>query len=403
MFQRIRNLIRPHSRAGRRPVAPRPTFRVEALEDRALMATYAGSLGTFTGVDDYQPGRTVGYSDVGTIVQVSQVPGQAITAEIISSTTGALVRTVTVPNTSWASGDLYPTIGVSTGGRFVVAWQHAANGNFANLDVRAQPFDASGNAVGGTVTVASSAYYESEPSVGVDGKGNFAVAYTIEDLGSLRQNVNVRQFNALGGFLRTVVVNPSTMNVYSPSLDMNASGQFVVAYTADYSSTDQDVYATGFTAAGARQTYEAIATSTVPESGASAAIDASGNYVVAYTVGTTNTQVQLRRVSSAGSLGAPISVGFTANSEGAPSVDMAADGRFVVSYAYWLSSIDDALYIQEFSASGTAVGSAFLVANTTNYVNAPKVAMNSAGSFAVGYVDYLADGTSYQTGSRYFF
>jgi hypothetical protein len=396
----LSNLFNRAPRPTPRSDAFRPTLRVEALEDRRLMATYAGSLGSYIG-QNIQSGRTVGYSDVGTIVQVSQSAGNEITAEIFNSSTCQQIRVVGVPGTG--ANDYEPTIAVANNGRFVVAWSDAYNGNYNDLDVRAQVFDANGNAVGGTIWVAATTHNENTPSVGMDANGNFVVAYTYS-YSSTDHDIYANQYNASGGFLRTVYVATSTHEEYEASVDMNATGTFVVAYTYDYSSTDQDIYASSFNSAGGLLTHVLIAGSSQVEDDAAAAIDGFGNYVVAYTIGSGTTQVQAQRVSNAGYLvGAPLTVDWGSNSEYQASVDMASDGRFVVAYTYQYSSTDSDVYAQEFSASGAKVGGVFAVASSDYAEMQPSVAMNSSGNFAVGYGYFGPYNIQYQAGSEYYF
>src|SRR5262249_28731446 len=83
------------------------------------------------------------------------------------------------------------------GGRSVVAWQ-VANSSI-DRDIRAQIFSATGQKLGGVITVASG---------------------------------------------RT--------NQYSPTVAVNANGQFVVAWMIDFLQTDKDIHATLFRADGSR-------------------------------------------------------------------------------------------------------------------------------------------------------
>jgi hypothetical protein len=401
MLNHIRDLFRRAPRTFRRTSAPRPSLRVEALEDRRVMTTLLGSLTSLSG-ESILGGRTLGYSDINTIVQVSQPSGSGIRAEMFNASTGTIFRTVAVPGTDGIN-DFEPTIAVAGNGYFVVAWTHAYTGNFNDLDVHAQVFDAGGNAVGNTLWVASSLNNENSPSVGIDHNGNFAVAYTYA-YSPTDHDVYVSMYTSSGAFLRSESVATSGHEEYGSSVDMNSSGQFVVAYTYDFSSSDQDVYANTYTASGALIRSTPIANSSQPEYEPSAAIDAYGDFVVSYTTGSNVTQVQARYVTANGlSQVAPISVGWAGSSEYQSSVDMASDGRFVIAYTYQYSATDSDVYAQEFTSTGGAIGGAFVVSNTANPEMTPSAAMDSAGDFAVGYAWIGANNTDWQSGNRYAF
>src|SRR5439155_486099 len=118
----------------------------------------------------------------------------------------------------------------------------------------AQVFDVSGVAVGGTIWVASTTKNETSPSAGMDYYGNFAVAFTYA-YSSTDLDIYARQFNASGAYQRTLYVATSGHNEYSPSVDMTYDGRFVVAYSSDYSdpySSSTSIFGAEFSASGAK-------------------------------------------------------------------------------------------------------------------------------------------------------
>jgi hypothetical protein len=378
LYSRIRKLFAAEP-AARRP-APRARLNVEALEDRRVMSAVGSLPNAYW--QTTESGRVLARSDIGTMVEVTQASGGGITASLFNAS-GTLIRAVGVAGTG--TNDYEPTVAMANNGRFVVAWTDAYNGNYNDLDVRAQVFDANGSAVTGTIWVASTTHNENSPSVGMDYYGNFAVAYTYA-YSPTDHDIYVALYNSAGGYQRSVGVATSTRDEYAASLDMNAPGRFVVAYTYDYSSTDQDVYASLFATGGNFMNNTLIAGTTQVEDDPSAAIDMYGNYAVAYTSGNATTQVLVQRVNGGGALlGLPLAVGWSGNSEYQQSLDMAADGRFVVSYVYQYSSADSDVYAQEFSASGTPATGSFGVATSTNAEMQPSVAMDSAGDYAISY------------------
>jgi hypothetical protein len=242
----------------------------------------------------------------------------------------------------------------------------------------------------------------------MDYYGNFVVAFTYA-YSSTDLDVYARQYNASGFFQGTVYVATSGHNEYSPSVDMNPSGTFVVAYTYDYSSTDQDIYASSFQSTGGQLTHSLIAGSGTREVDPSAAIDAGGNYVVAYSYGSGySTQVQALRVSAAGYPVGAVTVDSPWSNEYDPSVDMTPDGRFVVAYS---SDRTDAygtatsVFAAEFTASGAKIADGVYVAYSVDsqYSWEPTVAMNSSGNYAVVYSFYTPGSPSAEWGKEFTF
>ena len=78
----------------------------------------------------------------------------------------------------------------------------------------------------------------------MDASGRFYVAYTREDaLDETDDDVLVARFSASGVIQGITYVATSDKPEYDPSIACSRYGTFVVTYTRDFSSTDQDVEA----------------------------------------------------------------------------------------------------------------------------------------------------------------
>ena len=413
MTNLLRRLFGDRSPAPASP-STRPCLGVQVLEDRSLPATALGPAVDVTGVSSggqYLEGeRTVARADNGNYAIVWEgfgPTGDGIYVRLFNAAGVALTGPKEIVNTSLAK-DSEATIAMAGDGRFVVAWEHDYYGNHTDMDVRAQRFDAAGNAVGGVIWVAASGTNEVGPSVGMDAAGNFAVAYSYYD--SADSDVRVRRFNSAGNYLQEIVVagNPNRRE-FGPSLDMNDAGQFAVAYTYNYAPSgadpDLDVYASRYTAGGTLVANTAIATGILQESDASVAIDGSGNYVVAYTLSqdeypppgsllniptTVSSEVRAQRVSAAGvKQGLPIFVGLSNGQfESEASVDMTDDGRFVISFTYDESSSGTNIYAQQFSATGTPSSATLSVTATSYDEFHSSVALDANANFVVAFQTY---------------
>src|SRR5262249_4836565 len=90
--------------------------------------------------------------------------------------------------------------------------------------------------VGPQVQVSSNVPYNSEPAIAMAGNGNFAVAWVVSPQNnSLFNNIMVQRYNASDTPVGSPIqVNVTTSLVDEPSIAMDSTGDFVVAYHADY-------------------------------------------------------------------------------------------------------------------------------------------------------------------------
>ena len=389
----------------------RTSLGVQLLEDRSLPAAALGPAVDVTGVNyggQYLEGeRTVARADNGNYAIVWEgvgASGDGVYVRLFNAAGGTLSGPQKIAGTSLAQ-DSKATVAMAGNGQFVVAWEHDFNDNGTDIDVRAQRFDAAGNAVGGVQWIAASgAADEGSPSVGMDAVGNFAVAYSYSSGGP--SDVRVNRYNAAGAMLQEIVVaaNPNRAE-FNPSLDMNPSGQFAVAYTYNWNAPatdpDWDVRAALYTAGGTLISTTVISQTLLQEGDASVAIDAAGNYVVAYTRFEqtaqppfffpiiTSSEVFAQRVSAAGvKQGGSIAVGLSNGQfESDPSVDITLDGRFVIVFTYDESSSGTNIYGQQFSAIGIP-SATFAVTSTSYDEYRPSVAVDANAQFVVAFQTY---------------
>ena len=133
-------------------------------------------------------------------------------------------------------------------------------------------------------------------------------------------------------------------------------------------------------------------------------MDASGQFVVAYSSNSFQHYVYATRYDSSGNLLGTSQVTFSPlNTDHfeARDVAMKADGSFVVTWQYSSLNVNDAhgIYAQQFDGTGTAQGSAIQVEqsgsfpgyNSLGIIEAP-VSMDSSGDFAVSWT-YSSDGS----------
>jgi hypothetical protein len=136
-----------------------------------------------------------------------------------------------------------PSLAMTPSGSFVLAW---AARDQSGEEIMAQRFNAKGVAQSAPITVSTSTLAEAQPSVAVDTKGDFVVAYTqiwnqvpVND--GLIHTVNDQTivsaalFKANGSPIGTSFAVAGglavTASAYDPSAAMDAKGNFVIGYT----------------------------------------------------------------------------------------------------------------------------------------------------------------------------
>ncbi|MEQ9409865.1 MAG: SdrD B-like domain-containing protein [Fuerstiella sp.] len=305
------------------------------------------SLQGFTG------GRAVASDSAGRFVVVWTGPdgdGAGIFAQRFDADGVPLAGEFRV-NSQTSGSQQSPAIGMSSDGRFVIAWNSFGQDGDGD-GVYAQRFSATGAPVGtefrGNTETSGR---QSDPGVAMDEAGNFVLVWH-----SLQQDgdglgVFARRFDSDGNPLgHEFQVNTYTSgDQFYPSVAMNASGQFVITWgSAGQDGSGGGVYG---------QRYESDGTAAGTE--------------------------------------------FRINSEFRrdqyyPSVAMTDDGGFVVVWDSFQQDGDGfGIFGQRFVADGTAAGGEFRVnSQTADSQSHPSVAVDNAGNFVVAWTSLNQDGDS---------
>ncbi|MEA2708401.1 MAG: hypothetical protein QOF78_1002 [Phycisphaerales bacterium] len=226
-------------------------------------------------------------------------------------------------------------------------------------------------------------------SIAMDANGNFVVVWASFGQDGGGYGIYAQRFNsggvAQGGEFR-VNTTTSGEQIYR-SVAMDANGNFVIAWTSA-DGGGQGIFAQRYNAAGVAQGPEFRVNTTTggEQMYPSVAIDSGGNFLVAWQ---SNGQdgggwgVYAQRYASTGAAqGVEFRVNSTTSGDQTqPVAARAAGGAFVIA---WTSS--DNVHAQRFSATGVAQGSEFVVnQNTSKSDNSPAIAMDSAGNFVVAW------------------
>ena len=167
----------------------------------------------------------------------------------------------------------------SPAGPSVVAWQEPIG---ALHDIHAQIFDAAGHKVGGDILVAGNRENQYDPTVAVNASGEFAIAWTM-DFSPTDTDVHAALFGP-GGSLRAADfdVAATWKREFAPSAGIDARGDFVISYTLQFGPSDQDVKAALFDADANLVRTSDVAVSTRVENDSHVGMNPDGSFAVAY-------------------------------------------------------------------------------------------------------------------------
>src|SRR5687768_3052215 len=303
-------------------------------------------------------------------------------------------------------------------GNFVVVWASEGADPANDTDVYARRYDFAGNPLGGEFRVNTfTTGIQSRPTVAMDSDGDFVIAWqsgtanpqTFGGQDGSGSGIYAQRYNssgaAQGGEFR---VNATTANDQdAPSVAMGYNGNFVVAWNSfGQDGSGWGVYAQRYSAAGAVQGGEFRANTFTADTqqDPSVALDADGDFVIAWTSGTlasgqdgSTYGVYAKRFNAAGVVqGSEFRVNsFTTDFQTDPSVAIDRDGDFVIA---WNSFGQDGnaygVYAQRYNAAGTPQGAEFR-ANTFTAGNQsdPRVDMNAVGDFVIVWGSDNQDGS----------
>jgi hypothetical protein len=194
-------------------------------------------------------------------------------------------------------------------------------------------------------------------------------------------NIDAQIYNAAGQKVGGVIqVASGRTPLNDPTVAMDANGNFVVAWVYAYDATDTDIHAARFHANGTRNGSEFIvADSPKNESDPSAAMDAKGDFVIsyAYQYGTNDSDIHANLYHSTGTFARTMEVAITTQNEYHARVAMTASGAFDISYTR-----ADNVFLQRYNSSGTLLGTS-TIASTSALEENSALSVDSKGNAIV--------------------
>ena len=289
-------------------------------------------------------------------------------------------------------------VAMDPGGEFVVAWQ-SEQGQY---DIFARRYDARGNPKGTEFLVnTSTTSSQTLPAVAMSASGRFVVVWESFGVDGDKSGISGQLFDDNG----TAVGGEFQVNTYTtgyqqwPAVAMGASGDFVVAWESPGEDGDgygifARRYGPGGDPIGPEIPVNAFTTGN--QRLATAGMDRSGNFVVAWESDAPDNRVVLRRFDADG---LPLTPDIAASSTSTsyaqyePSLAMDRDGNFVLG---WGASSEDGdqggVFARAFDASVTPTSGEFQlnVTTTANQLYA-SVAFGNLGQFVAAWENTAAD------------
>ena len=188
-------------------------------------------------------------------------------------------------NTETAGNQDTPDIAMNADGQFVITWESDEQDGDSD-GVFAQRYSSAGETIGDEIVVnTTTTGRQDDPVVGIDGSGNFVIAW--EDNSTDSAEINARRFDSAGNPIgNSFVVNTTTdEDQDTPEIAMNADGEFVITWESDGQDGDGDgVFAQQYNSAGEKIGNEIAVntTTTGKQDDPLVGIDDDGNFLIVW-------------------------------------------------------------------------------------------------------------------------
>jgi hypothetical protein len=302
-------------------------------------------------------------------------------------------------NNTTAGTQFNPDIAMDSNGNFVVVWESSTN-TLDSPDIFGQRFDSSGNKVGGEFLVnTETTGQQREPSIAMNGDGDFVVVYESNAFEGLGADIYARRFNSDGtpaGSEFRVHDDPANGQV-EPDVAMDGDGNFVIVWRDSNTTLGHPPiffrqFDSNGTAIGTMTRIRVNDTTTVPTSDPAVAINRDGAFVVVWEQNVddppyTSTGIYGKRYDENGEeLGTEFLVNTSIYGwQRRPDVSM-SDNGFVVAWDGFSGRSSTSIYAQVYNSDGSARGPEHrLNERFDNIQQVPSVAMDSSGRYAAAW------------------
>jgi hypothetical protein len=285
------------------------------------------------------------------------------------------------------------SVAMNAAGDFVVVWERP---EFSSMSARL--FDSAGTPIGSEFTV-NGYVPASQPIVVAAPSGEFVVVWTgLGMVGGVPfSQIKARKYDAAGNSTPgEVVVDLIPHTQTGGSVAIDAAGNFVIAWTSrDEDGSDAGVFGKRFSASGSSSPkFQINSFTTGNQTAGGVAMDADGTFVVVWSgLGQGAYGVFARRFSATGAaMGAEFPV--TTTPATSPRVASAANGQFVVVWSRSDVNLVTSIGGRLFDSSGDPIANEFLVdLKTATSMGYASVSSDPAGNFVVSWTSRDEDGS----------
>ncbi len=306
-------------------------------------------------------------------------------------------------NTYWQGDQRIPSVGMSDSGQFVIAWSSEGQDG-ESYGIFAQRYNSDGTPAGDEFQV--NTYWQDwqyDPCVAMDDSGGFVIAWRSWGQDGESDGIFAQRYNSDG----TPAGAEFQVNTYwqywqdSPSVAMDDSGQFIIAWTSEGQDGEYDgIFAQRYSSAGTPQGDEFQVNTYWQDDQQlpSVAMSDTGDFVIAWRSEGQDGEyggVFAQRYNSAGT---PLGNEFQVNTywqdwQDEPCVAMDDSGQFIIA---WMSEGQDGesmgIFAQRYSSAGTPLGDEFQVNTYWQHDQMwPSVAMDDSGQFVIAWMSYEQD------------
>jgi hypothetical protein len=315
--------------------------------------------------------------------------GMGIYAQLFDSD-GSRLGSEFLVNTFTSGSQTNPDVSMNADGSFVVTWDDSSlDGD--SFGVFGQLYDASGTPKGSEFQI--NTFTNSEQSlsaVSMNRDGSFVVSWGSFGQDGNSYGVYAQRFDSSGDKLGPEfrVNNTTHGNQGVSTVSINETGDFLIAWQSSDDGDNFGIFAQMFSSAGLALGDEFRVNTYTPgaQTAPVAALAEDGSFVIAWQSfgqdgGSNGIYVQ-RFLADRTPSGVEIRVNsYTNGSQSSPSMSMAPDGRYVIT---WTSALQDGdgngIYAQNFNSDGSFDGSEYLINLTTSgNQSMSDVALSSSG------------------------
>jgi hypothetical protein len=325
-------------------------------------------------------------------------------------------------NTAGVGEQNFPRLAYLPNGNFIVVWQTADSAQDGSGGaIKAQIFAPDGSKIGSEFLVNNLlGSTQDMADISVLENGTFVITWHTIDATQDGNSgaIKARAFDANGTPLGNefLVNTVFTGNQYRPEITSLVGGGYVITWV-DANTNVGDVKGQMFSATGVKIGAEFLVNNSTAsmQSGHTITSLANGGFALAWSTGDiaadgSSSAVRMRIFGPSGSAIASefTANNLTANAQGSPDIKQLSNGNILVTWVSYDPAQDGqglAIKARIFSASGTAIGSEFLVNNLgTGDQDRPNIAVLADGGFMITWstTDVAQDGNGSAIKARVF-